>query len=69
MIALLPLLLAATPVAGESVAVKGPVSRVASASVTIIHLERITAEIVEAKAEKPDRQVRQRDSKPLVEFF
>jgi hypothetical protein len=42
---------------------------VASASVTIIHLERITAEIVEAKAEKPDRQVRQRDSKPLVEFF
>jgi hypothetical protein len=69
MIALLPLLLAAAPVAGESVAVKRPVTRVASASVRIIHAERITSETVEAKAGKPDRQVRQREAKPLVEFF
>jgi hypothetical protein len=69
MIALLPLLLAATPLAGDSVSDKRPVTRVASASVRIIQSERITLQLVEAKAEKPDRQVRQRDAKPLVEFF
>jgi hypothetical protein len=69
MIALLPLLLAVTPVAGDSVAVKRPVTRVASASVRIIQAERITPALVDATAAKPDRQVRQREAKPLVEFF
>jgi hypothetical protein len=69
MIAFLPLLLAAAPVAGDSVVVKRPATRVASASVRIIHAERITPEAVEANSAKPDRQVRQREAKPLVEFL
>jgi hypothetical protein len=69
MIAILPLLLAATSVGGDSVAVKRFVTQVASASVRIIQAERITPEAVEAKGKKTDRQIRQREAKPLVEFF
>jgi hypothetical protein len=69
MIALLPLLLAATPVAGDGVVASRPVTRVASASVRIIRGERITAVTVETKTRTPDRQIRQREAKRLVEFF
>jgi hypothetical protein len=69
MFALLPFLLAATPVAGDSIAVRRPVSRVASASVRIIRAERFKPELVHLDTRKPDRQVRLREAKPLIEFF
>jgi hypothetical protein len=69
MIAILPLLLAATPVAGDSASVTRPAARGASASVTIIQPERITPALVKAASGKPDRQVRQRETATLVEFF
>lgn len=69
MIALLPFFLAATPVAGDSAMAKRPVAQMASATVTIFQAEQITFALVETKAQKPDRQVRQREAKPLVEFY
>lgn len=69
MIALLPFLLAAAPLAGDSAVVKRPVAQMASATVTIIQAEPITFALGETKAQKPDRQVRQREEKPLVEFY
>ena len=69
MIALLPLLLVVAPVAGDGKAVQRPVARLALASVTIINAERITPVLVEAEIRKPDRQVRQREDRALVEFF
>ncbi len=69
MIAFLPLLIAAAPVGGDNVAVTRPVTRLASASVTIIQAEPITFAQVELRTPTPDRLVRQRDAKPLVEFY
>jgi hypothetical protein len=69
MLAILPLLLAATPIAGNGAAVTRPVTQKAFASVTIIQPERITPALVDAKSRKPDRQVSQRDAATLVEFF
>lgn len=68
MIALLPLFLAATLVAGTET--KAPVRtvKVATATVTIIQAERIAPSTVAGEA-KPDRQIRQREQRPLVEFF
>ena len=69
MIALLPLLLAAVPVSGgDGKAASSRIARVATATVTIVQAERIAPLTVEADA-KPDRQIRQREQKPLVEFF
>jgi hypothetical protein len=69
MIALLPLLLAATPVADNGAKAPRPAVRLATASVTIVQAERIAPTLAEGDAPKPDRQVRQREQKPLVEFF
>jgi hypothetical protein len=66
MIALLPLLLAAAP---APVAERMPVSKVATASVTIIRAETIEVEPKPSTPPKPDRQYRQRDSVPMVEFY
>jgi hypothetical protein len=69
MIALLPLLLGATPVSGgDGKVASSRVARVATATVTIIQAERITPSVVETNV-KPDRQIRRREQKPLVEFF
>jgi hypothetical protein len=67
MIALLPLLLAATPVAPEAAPAR--VSRVATATVQIIRLERVSAPADSRSPTSADRQYRQRDAMPLVEFF
>jgi hypothetical protein len=66
-IALLPLLLAAGPVALE--ATPSRVSRVATATVQIIRLEPVSVQIDSKEAKSADRQYRRRDTMPLVEFF
>jgi hypothetical protein len=68
MIVLLPLMFAAAPVSGGDGRAPERAIRVATATVTIIQPERISPSIVEADA-KPDRQIRRREQKPLVEFF
>ena len=67
MIALLPLLLAAAPVATE--AARPRVSRVAMASVTIIRAEPVEVEQPPSGDKHYDRQYRRRDAVPMVEFF
>lgn len=67
MIALLPLLLAATPGAPEATSAR--VSRVATTTVQIIRLEPVSARIDSKDAQSADRQFRHRDAMPLVEFF
>ncbi|MBL0924885.1 MAG: hypothetical protein IBJ12_10535 [Sphingomonadaceae bacterium] len=69
MFVLLPLLLAGTPIAADNVAPKGQVTRMASASVKIIRAERIGPLRLDVQFRKPDRQVRQREARPLIEFF
>jgi hypothetical protein len=69
MIALLPLLLAATPVASEAPAVRQQASRVATATVTIISAERIEVRPTSTASARTDRQYRNRGSVPMVEFF
>jgi hypothetical protein len=73
MIAILPLLLAAAPVAasvaGDGAAMQRPVARLATATVTIVQAERIAPFIADTAVPKPDRQIRQRDAMPLVEFY
>lgn len=46
-----------------------PVIQRVTASVTIIVAERIGSSRVQSDARKQDRQVRQRDQKPLIEFY
>ena len=67
MIALLPLLLVAAPVATE--AARPRVSRVAMASVTIIRAEPVEFEQPHSRIQHYDRQYRRRDAVPMVEFF
>ena len=67
MIALLSLLLAAAPVAGE--ATRARISRIAVASVTIIRAEPIEVEQRPLQDKPHDRQYRHRDAVPMVEFF
>ncbi len=69
MIALLPLLIAATPVGGDNVAPERPVTRLASATVTIIQAERIAPSLVGIQASMSDRQIRQREARPIIEFY
>ena len=69
MIALLPLLLATAPVVGDAAPVRRPVNVMATASVTIIRAEPVEAKPQPASAAQTDRQYRQRDSAPMVEFF
>lgn len=69
MIALLPLLLAATPVADNGASTPRPAVRLATASVMIVQAERITRSLPDKATPKPDRQIREREQKPLVEFF
>lgn len=69
MIALLPLLIAATQVGGDNVAPKRPVTRLASATVTIIQAERIAPSLVGIQAPMSDRQIRQREARPIIEFY
>ncbi len=68
MIALIPLLLAASPVAGDPPA-RRPVISVATASVTIIRAEPVAVKPQPSAAPQTDRQYRQRDAVRLVEFF
>jgi hypothetical protein len=65
-IALLPLLLAATPAATPA---PPHVSRVATATVQIIEMESVSAKPAANDTRAPDRQYRQRENMPLVEFF
>jgi len=66
-IALLPLLLAATSSAPEVTPAR--VSRVATATVEIIRLERVSVQAPSKDTKSSDRQFRQREDMPLVEFF
>jgi hypothetical protein len=66
MTALLPLLLAAAPIA---TAERMPVSKVATVSVTIIRAELIEVKPRPSVTPQTDRQYRQRDSVPMVDFF
>jgi hypothetical protein len=68
MIALIPLLMAAAPVAGDP-PMHRPVIAVATASVTIIRAEAVVVKPLPFAAPQTDRQYRKRDSVPLVEFF
>jgi hypothetical protein len=65
--ALVPLLLAATPVAQNAPSPR--VSRVATASVQIIRLEPVSARPETGDDKSSDRQYRQRDNMPLVDFY
>lgn len=65
-IALLPLLLAATPAATPA---PPRASHAATASVQIIKLESVSATPAAKDAKLVDRQYRQRETMPLVEFF
>ena len=67
MFALLPFLLAAAPMATPAAPPR--VSRVATATVQIIKLESVSADADRNSAVPVDRQYRQRDAMPLVEFF
>ena len=67
MIVFLPMLLATTPVADTQV--WRPATKVAVATVTIIRAESVEIPKANAKATQQDRQYRNRDSAPLVEFF
>lgn len=69
MIVFLPLLIAATPVGGDNVAVTRTVTRLASATVTIIQAERISPSLVTVQGPMSDRQISQRDAKPIIEFY
>ena len=67
MIALLPLLLAAAPVAPHAAPAR--VTRVATATVQIIRLERVSVRTEPQKPQSVNRQYRERDAMPLVEFY
>lgn len=69
MIAFLPLLIAAAPVSDDTVAVTRPVTRLASATVTIIQAERIAPSLVGIQAPMSDRQISHREAKPMIEFY
>ena len=63
------LLLVAATGADEGVTQKRAKVQVATASATIIRGERITSDRVADEPQKQDRQVREKDKKPLVEFY
>jgi hypothetical protein len=67
MIALLPLLLAATSSAPGATPAR--VNRAATVTVQIIKLETVSAQGTSKDTKSADRQYRQRDDMPLVEFF
>ncbi len=69
MMTVFPLLLAAMSSPGDPQPVPPSVARLASATVTIIQAERIPPVLVRVGDPLPDRQISQRDAKPLVEFF
>ena len=69
MIALLPLLLAAAPVSSDAPVVRTQARRVAVATVTIIQAEPVEVTPISSADAKTDRQYRQRDSVPMVEFY
>jgi hypothetical protein len=68
MFALLPLLLAAAPLANPT-APPPRATRVASATVQIIKLEPVSAVADPAIATAVDRQYRRRETMPLVDFY
>jgi|GEM_PF-1495186 len=63
------LLLVAATRADEGVTQKRAKVRVATASVTIIRAERITSDGIAGEPQKQDRQIREKNKKPLVEFY
>ena len=65
MIALLLLMIADAPLAEARPAV----SRIAVTTVTIIRAEPVAVLSPAPSAKQPDRQYRQRDAVPMVEFF
>ena len=66
-IALLPLMLAASPATAPTVPSR--VSRVGSATVQIIRAEPVSAKPRVEDIKQRDRQYRQRESMPLVDFY
>ncbi|MEP7349764.1 MAG: hypothetical protein ABI668_07400 [Sphingorhabdus sp.] len=70
-ISLLPLLLAATGIGHpEMIGPQRPVAtRVAVAAVRIIRAETVDVQKAPRTNQKMDRQYRQRDSVPMVEFY
>ena len=66
MMALLPLMLVAAPVANDGVR---SVGRIAVASVTIIRAEPVEVEPRPLQRFRHDRQYRQRAAVPIIDFF
>jgi len=69
MIALLPLLLATAPAAADAAPMRRPVAVMATASVTIVRAERVEVKLQPDSRPQTDRQYRQRDSAPMVDFY
>lgn len=69
MISLVPLLLATASLTSDAPETGKGVSHVAVATVTIIQAEVITARPASTDTTQTDRQYRQRDSVPMVDFF
>jgi hypothetical protein len=69
MIALLPFVLAAAAPVTVDAETRRPVARMATATVTIIKMERVAAISASDDLSKPDRQISRREAKPLIEFF
>lgn len=63
------LLLVAAPVTESAPTQKPAAVRVATASVTIIQAERVTPDRNAEAPRKRDRQVREREDKPMIEFY
>jgi hypothetical protein len=66
-ISLLPLLLAASPATAPNASPR--VSRVGTATVQIIRAESVMPKSPEQDRKQRDRQYRQRDDMPLVDFY
>ena len=69
MMTFLSLLLASVPVAADALPARKPVAVMATATVTIIRIERIEIEPQSGSLQPTDRQFRQRDSVPMVDFY
>jgi hypothetical protein len=69
MISLFPLLLATSALVSDGPTTRSQVSRVAVATVTIIQAEPVAVTPPLSSSASTDRQYRQRDSVPMVDFF
>lgn len=69
MIVLMPLVLFAAPLVQETAMPTQRVVKLATATVTIIQAQRIKVTDTDQPKRQSDRQIRQREQKPIVEFF